>query len=250
MGQESGLKQLLHWIASNTLKHPILADSSMRGSAPPTGGNPHEQAVSSALDLICSSTEQTYPQFLASFTHLIPEAPGSETGRNTQDAVAPETRCDGQQSKSQSRATSVGEEDNSGHSGVSSLLPGEVEPETSAPPPPSIITHSTQLQMSSTANPTNKPNTNSSENMSPTTALNPTMTGGDHTAHGTSLPLVGPTMDSGGGDADMPMAHTVTSHEQVEWEDIQPFELNEDFDYDNVVLTHKYSTLPQRPKAN
>lgn len=44
----------------------------MQGSAPPTGGDQHEQVVSAALDLICSSSEQTYTQFLASFTQLNP----------------------------------------------------------------------------------------------------------------------------------------------------------------------------------
>lgn len=49
------------------------AERRMRGTAPPSGGGEqHEQAVVAALDLICSSSEQTYSQFLASFTQLSP----------------------------------------------------------------------------------------------------------------------------------------------------------------------------------
>lgn len=37
---------------------------------------------------------------------------------------------------------------------------------------------------------------------------------------------------------------------QVDWEEVQPFHVDEDFDYDHVVLTHKYPTHLQNPKSS
>ncbi|KAL2093626.1 hypothetical protein ACEWY4_010938 [Coilia grayii] len=236
----------------------------MHGTAPPAGGDQHEQAVSSALDLICSSSEQTYTQFLASFTQLIPEASRSQAGRNTLEAVAPETRRDGrgrdedsnqrgrpdapdlpELSESQRKATFV-EEDNRGDSQVSSLLPGVVEEEGLAAPP-SSITRSTKLEMSSTTN--TKPST-SSATRCPATGTTTAMAGGDHTTHSPSLPLGEHTLHSASSDAEMQRTQMMVSDEQVDWEEVQPFRLDEDFDYDHVVLTHKFPTLQQNPTAN
>ncbi|XP_031421016.1 uncharacterized protein LOC116220037 [Clupea harengus] len=211
----------------------------MQGSAPPTGGDQHEQVVSAALDLICSSSEQTYTQFLASFTQLNPETLRSEGPRHTLITVTPEdmrdnrgedgvTHLRGPQdpphllelSNSLDKAA-LREEHVRDDLQVSGLLPGEVE-EAGLPACTSSVSHSTQLEMSSAGN----------------------------TTHSTNLPSGEHTTRSASNDTEMHTAHTVTSNQQVGWEEVQPFHLDEDFDYDHVVLTHKYPALRQNPTAN
>ncbi|XP_062404032.1 intraflagellar transport-associated protein isoform X2 [Sardina pilchardus] len=218
----------------------------MPGTTPPSGGGQqHDQAVAATLDLICSAPEQSYSQFLASFTQLNPETLRTEEPRDTRRNAGPEVTRDGragdgvanlrrrrdasdlpevtgfldppstpspgpQLSNSLDNAALRVEDNNDDLQGCS-LLPGEVE-ERSLSTHTSSVIHSTQLEMSSTVNATHSISSQSGERVThPTSEL---------------------------------------SGEQVDWEEVQPFHLDDNFDYDHVVLTHKYPTFPQNPAAN
>ncbi|XP_062404033.1 intraflagellar transport-associated protein isoform X3 [Sardina pilchardus] len=206
------------------------AKSRMPGTTPPSGGGQqHDQAVAATLDLICSAPEQSYSQFLASFTQLNPETLRTEEPRDTRRNAGPEVTRDGRAgdgvanlrrrrdasdlpelSNSLDNAALRVEDNNDDLQGCS-LLPGEVE-ERSLSTHTSSVIHSTQLEMSSTVNATHSISSQSGERVThPTSEL---------------------------------------SGEQVDWEEVQPFHLDDNFDYDHVVLTHKYPTFPQNPAAN
>ncbi|KAG5273939.1 hypothetical protein AALO_G00157410 [Alosa alosa] len=137
-------------------------------------------------------------------------------------------------------------------------------------------THSTQLEMCSTPPPSSTP---PSWRCAPqqTQRTPPSSQSGEHVAHSTSEPSgehATPSADSSQGEQTTQPAsseteshtvttieqvwihtssirgNTVTTIEQVDREEVQPFHLDDNFDYDHVVLTHKYPTLPQNPAAN
>ncbi|XP_041967139.1 uncharacterized protein LOC121724553 isoform X4 [Alosa sapidissima] len=170
-----------------------------------------------------------------------------------------------------------------------SLLPGEVE-NGRLPTHTSSIIHSTQLEMCSTANATHSTQLEMCSTPPPsstppswrcapqqTQRTPPSSQSGEHVAHSTSEPSgehATPSADSSQGEQTTQPAsseteahtvttieqvwihsssirgNTVTTIEQVDREEVQPFHLDDNFDYDHVVLTHKYPTLPQNPAAN
>ncbi|XP_076158325.1 uncharacterized protein iftap [Alosa pseudoharengus] len=235
----------------------------MPGTAPPSGGGQQQdQAVAATLDLICSAPEQTYSHFLASFTQLNPETLRAEEPRDTRRDAGPEVIRDGRGGDGDTnlrRQRDVSDlpelsnsldnaalrvEDNKDDLQGCRQLPGEVE-NGRLPTHTSSIIHSTQLEMCSTANATH------STQLEMCSTANAT-----HFTSSQSVEHVTPSADSSQGEQTTQPAssetesHTVTTIEQVDREEVQPFHLDDNFDYDHVVLTHKYPTLPQNPAAN
>ncbi|XP_064785796.1 intraflagellar transport-associated protein [Oncorhynchus masou masou] len=200
----------------------------MPGVESGSGGLADDEVVLETLKCFCSSSEQTYDQFLSSFTHLTPGSAGSghttrpsrpshlsremersgELRRNGEEDAAEERR--GQQSvcvppadqEELDNYLDVGdfsEEEGdvtADPDGGVRVLPGEVEEELSAYLP--SFCHLTQLDLTST----------------------------------------GRRTGTRGQQQDTP------PQGQSDSEEVLPFNLDENFDYDNVVLSSKH-LLPQ-----
>lgn len=283
----------------------------MPGSELPAGGDARDQTVTTALDHFCSASEQTYAQFVASFTQLDTATlrPGNEP-RTTSGAIVVETRpsnaCGGsnngrgQEDLCDSTAelqltenldkTTSSKGSNQDDVPVLPMLPGEAD---NMEPGPHLHQHciSSQLEFPSFVTADSAPvrssllgsgvhvsgvrhmgaaapDTDSSDVDQAideiavdkptwsTVSVDKLQGSGDmdtpkdranvvdtprcnSSSVETSFDGVEVNTPTGNNDVDSPK--TATSDQMVQWEEVQPFQLDEDFDYDHVVLTPKFS---------
>ncbi|XP_050955822.1 intraflagellar transport-associated protein isoform X2 [Labeo rohita] len=192
----------------------------------------HDQALTEALEQFCNSPEQTYEQFLSTFTYLTPEnvsdprltAPrghGDPSQREMDSSrerqrehevtemeesvyrrMGQANRCSptaDQEEFDNYLEDSEAEEENAGTT-ATSTLPGEIEEDLIAVSSSSLC-HRTLLEISSTFIDQNTHTPSAAEN-------------------------------------------------QDESEEVVPFHLDENFDYDNVVLSRKYAIQEQNGRPS